>query len=362
MKLYKAIIVDDEKPVLRLMTHVIGMNGRYSVAGTYANPLEALEAVGTLVPDVAFLDIEMPKLSGLELARKIVETSPRTRIVFSTAYRHYALDAFDVNAVDYVLKPVTPAAIARVTARLDELQPAEPEVSVERRERGTSIRCFGAFEARNAKGKLVRWPTRKTEELFAYLLCHPDREIGKWRLADAIWPELDEERAMNNLYNTVYRLKKVLKEQGIEMDVHKTQDGYSLDTGGLAYDLTAFQRSASSDAGMAGHSLEEDICSAYQGKLLETKDYSWKASLAEVYGRQHETAARGLVSRHFTMGEWEQAESRLLAYLVIEPLDERMNRLLFEVYERRGFADKARKHFATFAAAYRTEFGEELTI
>src|SRR3954471_5596558 len=83
---------------------------------------EAVEAVAQHKPDVAFLDIRMPGLTGLDVAAAAAESSPQTQIVFVTAYNHYAIDAFDRGAVDYLLKPVSPARLAetvkRVSARL----------------------------------------------------------------------------------------------------------------------------------------------------------------------------------------------------------------------------------------------------
>jgi DNA-binding LytR/AlgR family response regulator len=82
----------------------------------------ALEAIATHRPRVAFLDIRMPGLSGLEVASALAELSPATEVVFVTAYDQYAIDAFERGAVDYLLKPVTPvrlaATVQRIKARL----------------------------------------------------------------------------------------------------------------------------------------------------------------------------------------------------------------------------------------------------
>lgn len=87
----------------------------------------ALEAIATHRPQVAFLDIRMPGLSGLEVAAALAEASPATQVVFVTAYDQYAIDAFDRGAVDYLLKPVAPARLAatveRVRARLAKGMP-----------------------------------------------------------------------------------------------------------------------------------------------------------------------------------------------------------------------------------------------
>ncbi len=78
----------------------------------------ALEAIALHQPDVAFLDIRMPGLTGLEVAAALADCSPRTRVVFVTAYDQYAIDAFERGAVDYLLKPVDAARLAATVARL----------------------------------------------------------------------------------------------------------------------------------------------------------------------------------------------------------------------------------------------------
>src|SRR5450830_2111972 len=81
----------------------------------------ALDAIATLQPDVAFLDIRMPGLSGMEVAAGALEASPATQVVFVTAYDQYAIEAFDKGAVDYLLKPIArerlQATLQRVQAR-----------------------------------------------------------------------------------------------------------------------------------------------------------------------------------------------------------------------------------------------------
>ena len=78
----------------------------------------ALEAIAERQPDVAFLDIRMPGLTGLEVAAAAVSASPRTQVVFVTAYDQYAIDAFDKGAVDYLLKPIQPERLAQTVQRV----------------------------------------------------------------------------------------------------------------------------------------------------------------------------------------------------------------------------------------------------
>ncbi|MFB5761968.1 response regulator [Paenibacillus medicaginis] len=356
--MFNTVIVEDEKPILDLMKVVIGRNPHYTITGAFTNPLEALACLSELRPDVAFLDVEMPKMNGLELAQNINELSKQTQIVFTTAYKEYALDAFGVQALDYILKPVTPAAIERVTERLaNRKNDAVPGG----RGRGASvIRCFGSFEVRNPKGAQIRFPTRKTEELFAYFLCHSNREIGKWLLTDLLWPDIEEERASHSLHQTIYQIKKMLKGHAIGMDIRKTRDGYVLETLDEHFDVLDYQRfDPTRTERLADYGEAERLCSLYRGPLLDGKPYLWKVPHEEALGKHFTALTRSLIQRDLSEENWIGAEHRLHAYLAVYPLDEEMNQILLDMYADRGFKEKIARHYARFEASYRMELGLE---
>ncbi|RSZ59910.1 response regulator transcription factor [Massilia atriviolacea] len=103
----------------------------------------ALDAIAAHTPQVAFLDIRMPGLSGLEVAGALAEVSPATQVVFVTAYDQYAIDAFDRGALDYLLKPVAPARLAatvqRVKARLASAKPDDGALAALLRQLGNAL-------------------------------------------------------------------------------------------------------------------------------------------------------------------------------------------------------------------------------
>lgn len=113
----KAIVVDDEPLAGAHLQEVLRSDPKVRVVAVCRSAREAREAVAAQDPDVLFLDIEMPGTSGLELARE-AEAAGRPLIVFVTAHERYALDAFDVAPVDYVLKPADPLRCRRATARV----------------------------------------------------------------------------------------------------------------------------------------------------------------------------------------------------------------------------------------------------
>jgi two-component system LytT family response regulator len=111
------LVVDDEAPARSILREHLERLPGVRVLADCANGIEALRAAAELAPDVVFLDIEMPRLSGFEVLELL---DPKIAAVFVTAYDAWAVKAFDVHAVDYVLKPFEPARIAAAVERARE--------------------------------------------------------------------------------------------------------------------------------------------------------------------------------------------------------------------------------------------------
>ena len=107
----RAVLVDDEQLARDELGYLLGQVGGVEVIGQAGNGLEALTTIERLQPDVVFLDVQMPGLTGFEVARRIVVGHAPSQIIFVTAYDQHAIEAFEVNAVDYLLKPVDPARL-----------------------------------------------------------------------------------------------------------------------------------------------------------------------------------------------------------------------------------------------------------
>ncbi len=112
-----ALVVDDEQPARDELCYLLGQTPDIDVVGQAGNGIEALGLLEDLEPDLVFLDIQMPGLTGFEVARQAIARQVVPQIVFVTAYDQYALDAFQVNAVDYLLKPVDPARLEQALGR-----------------------------------------------------------------------------------------------------------------------------------------------------------------------------------------------------------------------------------------------------
>jgi len=111
----KALLIDDERIARAELRRLLGVHPEIEIAGEARNGREALELIASLVPDLIFLDVQMPGMSGFELLERLDEPP---QVIFTTAFDKHALQAFDANALDYLLKPIAPERLAIALKKL----------------------------------------------------------------------------------------------------------------------------------------------------------------------------------------------------------------------------------------------------
>jgi two-component system LytT family response regulator len=124
----RAFLVDDEALALKRLQRMLAVGRRVQIVGTSTDPVEAVPAILDAKPDILFLDIEMPGMTGFEM---LAHLQPQPWVVFTTAYDRYALEAFGVNSVDYLLKPIEAAQLDRALDKIERLRGngASPDVT-----------------------------------------------------------------------------------------------------------------------------------------------------------------------------------------------------------------------------------------
>jgi two-component system, LytTR family, response regulator LytT len=127
-----AVVADDEQLARDELCFLLGQLDGVEVVGQAANGMEALDEIARHTPDVAFLDVQMPGLTGFEVARRLMESGTGPSVIFVTAFDQRAIEAFEVNAVDYVLKPVDSSrletAVTRARKRRGENEPIQGQL------------------------------------------------------------------------------------------------------------------------------------------------------------------------------------------------------------------------------------------
>lgn len=181
----KMIAVDDEKLALEGLLDAIGKVVPDAEVSGFRKTKEALEYVKQEGCDVAFLDIEMRGMSGLEFAKLLKGVNPQVNVIFTTGYGEYAGDAFGMHASGYVMKPVTPEKIKK---ELDELR----FPIADKNEKRLCVQAFGNFEVL-VDGSPVRFQYTKTKELLAYLVDRNGALCSNREIIAALWEDDDED-------------------------------------------------------------------------------------------------------------------------------------------------------------------------
>jgi two-component system, LytTR family, response regulator len=121
-----AVVADDEQLARDELCFLLGRMEGVEIVAQAADGVQAFEDISRLAPDVAFLDVQMPGLTGFEVARRLLESGTNLAVVFVTAFDHRAIEAFEVNAVDYVLKPVEASRLEQAVQRARKRRGEQP--------------------------------------------------------------------------------------------------------------------------------------------------------------------------------------------------------------------------------------------
>lgn len=275
----RAVIVDDEYYALQGLKIELENIGGIEIVGMYEDGLRMLEEIKKIRPDIIFLDIEMPRMNGFELLEKIMETGSIPNIVFVTAYSDYAVKAFEINAVDYIVKPVTKK---RILKTLERIKP----VSAQGKETTLQINCFKHLSILvNGKETNSGWRTRKSEELIAFLISEKGSFISKEKIAEALWPEQDRESALSNLYMAYYYIRKQENKTGSRIPIESERGKMRINTELIVCDMLEFDKMI--DAG--NRDADERVVylekaeKLYQGLLFEDCYYTWVNTIQGYY-------------------------------------------------------------------------------
>jgi two-component system response regulator AlgR len=149
----RILIVDDESLARDRLKRILEEQNEHEVVGEAANGQEALEKIDALQPDVVLLDIRMPGIDGLEVARHLVDMETPPAVIFTTAYDDYAIEAFKVNAVDYLLKPVRSERLSEALKKA--LRPHKVQWKALNRKEDGSVKTRTHISSRTRRGIIL---------------------------------------------------------------------------------------------------------------------------------------------------------------------------------------------------------------
>lgn len=357
----KVMLIDDEKPGLEEIAHLLGKYPDLEIAGAFSNPLRALEAMEATAPDAVFLDIDMPHMNGLELALRIQAQYPGIIIVFVTAYSKFALDAFKAYPLDYILKPIKEARLEAAVEHMRKQYALMHPQNVPGPD-GLKISCFGKYKLTLPGGiEEIKWGTRRVRELFLYLVDRCGRPATSNELLHALFLGQEEKRAANNLYVTAYKLRSLLDQIDPGRRFIRLGDDYSLEIAPGICDYIDFIKFAAQNPVITRNNAvaAARVLNLCQGGYLEDEDSPWAVDNAAFCEVEYERIALGLAGVHISAGGIREAESVLSKLLQKNPLSDEAYTLLLDIHMRSRDDGAYAARYLEYARMLMKEFGEE---
>lgn len=352
IELISAILIDDERPALRELEYLLRSAGNIDVAGMYTDPRKGIEAVAELKPQAVFLDISMPQLSGMDAASMILDQCPGTHIVFVTAYDQYAVEAFELYALDYILKPITMERLQKTLKRLPKkTERGNPP------EKRLQIQCLGRFRIGWDGGEPIKWRSGKTEELFAFLLHNRGKIVSRDEIIEAVWTDAAPDRAAHQLHSAVYYIRKTLESHGIKREQVRINSGYRLELGDAEVDAARFRELC--EKIKDGRGISDADMLPYAGQYFEGSGWLWAEVERERLSRDFVQAAITLSRTLIESCDFKAAERLLMNAFEKNPYEEAVTVLLLELYGRAGSKSNAAKHYREYSRILKSELGIE---
>lgn len=269
-------IIDDEPLALEYLESLLNKIEGVRVVGKYCDPKNLIAHIRNHKIDAVFLDIHMPSVKGIDLADELLNIQPSVHIIFVTAYNEYAVKAFELNALDYILKPL----------QKDRLQLTIDRIKKENKLESHSINSTSNYTIQNLGAFLIekdghpleiRWRTAKTKELFAYLIQNHNQAIPKSELTNLMWTNLLWNKAHSQLYSTIYQIRKVIQNTGIPIRIISQDEFYQVKMNGVKVQSNEWKFSAIEL--LEGDKLSITnyftLLEAYQGDYLEELKSKW---------------------------------------------------------------------------------------
>lgn len=366
----KVILIDDELLAIEFLERQLMKLPDIEIVGTYSDVKSGRAEILHKAVDVIFLDISMPEMSGIELAEDIVRSKPDVSIVFVTAFHDYAVQAFELEALDYVVKPVSVQRLAKTIERIQKRTNNQLVIgeAAEKPALPSSIRIhlFRQLMIERPPGelKLLQWRTNKAQELFLYLLQYRGQPVRKSMLVEVLWPDYEIDRVYAQLYNTVYHVRQTLRPFTDYVKLETVAEGYILQLQNVLVDVDEWK---SLQTALTAPSMEAvkdylRVIEAYTGDYLGEYDYWWLESERERLKALWLHTSFALAGWYEEQGLTGEAEKCFLKICDIFPQEETSHFALMQIYAGQQMNNKVLLQYSRLESVMQEELGVEPSI
>jgi len=352
----KTIVIDDEWYNLEETSEFIEKTNYFHVEGKYQNPLKALEEVTLTNPQVAFIDIELPEIDGITLAEKLLEINPSIIIVFITSYNQYAVQAFDLNAIDYILKPIKIERFNRMVEKIKN----EIGYRMKSTSKTLKIRCFSHLEVA-IDDIPVKWERARAEELFAYLLMHHGSYVHKEKIIEDIWRGYEPEKAMKILQTSVCKIRNLFSsiKNVVRLDYSGNRYCLIIDDGECDYFQVEQALTNYKTNDQSTFDTVRSACILYGSGFLTDDGYIWSMEKDRELQEDILVDLNEIVNSYIAEGKSDKTIRILKLISKLAPFDEKTNCMIIKIYNESSNSQAAFNHYQWLEMVLREEYDAE---
>ena len=332
----RVLLIDDEQAMLTALSQLLSRIEGVAIVGMARSSAEAVAFAAQHAVDLAFVDIKIAEDSGLALALELRKMNADLDIVFATSHKEFALNAFDAYPLDYIVKPISRKRLEETVARAARGRAERLGSGKADSPKRLSVTGLGNLQIGSAQGEPLKWMSRKSQELFAYLLLCRGNRTAKVRILEDLFPDRDRKNSELYLNTALYQLRRTLSTHGMKDIFVSEREQYQMHLDQIQVDFIDFEEQLS-----GFHTIDENneeaalaVESMYIGDLFEDKPYEWALAERERLGDVYETFAKRLVKRLLEHQRIRQAVQIAKKLVRRNELDEEADMLLM-----RGLAE-----------------------
>ncbi|EMS69103.1 response regulator [Ruminiclostridium cellobioparum] len=349
----KTILVDDEELSIKRLNKILAECGEIQICNTFSNSLEAYEYIKENKIDVAFLDISMPDMDGMTFSGMLRDMDSDIDVVFITGYDEYAVKAFELNALDYLLKPVTSE---RLQKTLDKIKKKRRYVQ---KNPGLKVSFFNGFKICTAgdEGREIKLRSPKTEELFAFIVYKGT--TNREEIVDTLWEGFDFDKALKNINSNIYYIRKALSVYGLEDCIKTGKKEIGIEKGRVACDLFEFERliKESKKNSIKDAGINEKAIELYSGGFLNGKGYEWALEKARNLEKDYMELLEEAARYYAESEQPQKALAKLFKILETDSLREDVHYQIILLYMGLGKKNEARQQYLMLEKLLKEELG-----
>lgn len=334
----KAVIIDGNILDIHSLSKELEIFEGIEVLASFEHPLDALNNIKELKPDVLFVEVEIGSYNIVDMVPWFYDVIPDLRVVFVTENDRFAVKAFEVGAIDYLIKPVHKKRLMITITNLRK----RIEVPTQQK---VMAKSFGSFELYDKNGEIVRWRTRKSKELFIYLWLHSGTTVSRDIILETIFPSDDLKQSGGLLNTTVYQLRQNLFDLFGDGFLEYINNGYQLNVSIRSDYETVLSIITSSEYSLANF---KQIKSLYSGDFLSHEGYEWATVDTEKITSKVKNYLVEMVKFLRKVGEIREVENVSLFIYELDKLDEHTVIRILDYYYEFDLSSKMKYFYSVY--------------